>query len=293
MKQHTPKTFNGAKLLGVFENGSSEWHEVRADGIGGSEVGTIMGLNRWESAFYLHQLKTGNLLPKQLDSFAADLGNILEPVIMGPLLQRQHPEWEVFITGTYQHKSIPYLHANPDGLAKVNGEWVIVEAKTSRNYWDEVPPQYVAQVQHYMNVMGVKRAVIVGLVAMDWVEYWIEADEFEQRVIEQSAAKFWHGVQNDTAPDWDGSASTYEAMRELHPDIDGTEVEIDGLHNLVKAQEDFDKADSEFRKAKSQVLAAMGNAQHAYIEHEGEKFRVASRQARGAGKPFLVIKKAK
>lgn len=293
MKRHTPKTFNGAKLLGVFENGSSEWHEVRADGIGGSEVGTIMGLNRWESAFYLHQLKTGNLPQKELDSFAADLGNILEPVIMGPLLERQHPEWEVFSTGTYQHKTIPYLHANPDGLAKVDGEWVIVEAKTSRNYWDQVPPQYIAQVQHYMNVMGVKRAVIVGLVAMDWVEYWIEADEFEQSVIEQSAAKFWHGVLNDKAPDWDGSASTYEAMRELHPDIDGTEVEIDGLHNLVQAQEDFEKADAEFRKAKSQVLAAMGSAQHAYIEHEGEKYRIASRQARGAGKPFLVIKKAK
>ncbi len=293
MKQHTPKTFNGAKLLGVFENGSSEWHEVRADGIGGSEVGTIMGLNRWESAYYLHQLKTGNLPQKQLDSFPADLGNILEPVIMGPLLKRQHPDWEVFTTGTYQHPTIPYLHANPDGLAKVDGEWVIVEAKTSRNYWDEVPPQYVAQVQHYMNVMGVKRAVIVGLVAMDWVEHWIEADEFEQSIIHQTAKKFWDGVTNFKAPEWDGSESTYEAVRELHPDIDGTEVEIDGIHNLALAQADYEKAEAHLRKQKSQVLSLMGKAQHAYIEHEGEKIRVASRQARGMGKPFLVIKKAK
>ena len=293
MKAHTPKHFNGAKLLGVFENGTAEWHEARADGIGGSEVGTIMGLNRWESAFYLHQLKAGHLPQKELDSFPADLGNILEPVIMGPLLKRQHPDWEVFTTGTYQHATIPYLHANPDGLAKVDGEWVIIEAKTSRNYWDAVPPSYVAQVQHYMNVMGVKRAVIVGLVAMDWVEHWIEADAFEQDVITQTAARFWDGVKNDTPPEWDGSTSTYEAVRELNPDIDGTEIEIDGLHYLPAAQEVFDKAETELRKMKAQVLALMGKAQHAFIEHDGQKIRVASRQARGMGKPFLVVKKGK
>jgi len=293
MELHAPQQFNKAKLLGVFENGTPEWHEVRADGIGGSEVGTIMGLNRWESAYYLHHLKTGDLPPKELDSFPADLGNILEPVIMGPLLKLKHPDWEVFTTGTYQHETIPYLHANPDGLAKVDGEWIIVEAKTSRNYWSEVPAQYIAQVQHYMNVMGLKRAVIVGLVAMDWVEYWIEADSFEQQVIEQTAAKFWNGVNENKAPDWDGSESTYETVRELHPDIDGTEVEIDGLHNLPLAQAEFDRAEAELRKQKSEVLNLMGSAQHAYIEHAGEKIRVASRQARGMGKPFLVIKKGK
>lgn len=293
MELHAPQQFNKAKLLGVFENGTPEWHEVRADGIGGSEVGTIMGLNRWESAYYLHHLKTGDLPPKELDSFPADLGNILEPVIMGPLLKLKHPDWEVFTTGTYQHETLPYLHANPDGLAKVEGEWIIVEAKTSRNYWSEVPAQYIAQVQHYMNVMGLKRAVIIGLVAMDWVEYWIDADSFEQRVIEQTAQTFWRGVTEATAPDWDGSSSTYETVRQLHPDIDGTEVEIDGLHNLPLAQAEFDRAEAELRKQKSEVLNLMGSAQHAYIEHEGEKIRIASRQARGMGKPFLVIKKGK
>ena len=55
MALHAPEDFNGAKLLGVFESGTSEWHEARADGIGGSEVGTILGLNPWESPYYLMQ----------------------------------------------------------------------------------------------------------------------------------------------------------------------------------------------------------------------------------------------
>jgi len=37
----------------------------------------------------------------------------------------------------------------------------------------------------------------------------------------------------------------------------------------------------------------MGNAQHAYVELDGEKIRVASRQARNGGTPFLVIRKTK
>lgn len=285
--------FNGAKYLGTFTNGSSEWHEVRADGIGGSEIGTILGLNPWESPYYLWASKTGQIPPKQLDSFAVKLGNYLEPVILEKILPEMHPDWELYSVGTYQHPKLPFLHANPDALAKVNGEWVVVEVKTSRNYWEEIPPHYIQQTMHYMNVLGIKKAVICGLVAMDWKEIWIDFDEFEGKVIEQKASEFWKMVVDGTEPDFDGSDSTYQAVREMHPDIDGTEVEIDGLHHLSLAQEAFDKAEAELRKQKSEVLALMGSAQHAYIEHEGKKYRVASRQARGNGVPFLVVKKAK
>lgn len=293
MALHAPKTFNKAKLLGTFENGSPEWHEARADGIGGSEVGTILGLNPWESPFYLWASKTDNIPPKVLDSFAVKLGNYLEPVILDTILPDQHPDWEIFRTGTYQHPTIPYLHANPDALAKVDGEWVVVEVKTSRNYWSEVPPAYRAQVMHYMNIMGIKRGVVIGLVGMDWVEHWIEFDDFEAQVIEQKCAEFWQLVVNNEQPNYDGSESTFEAVREMHPDIDGTEVEIDGAHYLTLAQSKFDEAEAELRLAKSEVIAKMGTAQHCYIEHEGEKIRVASRQSRKGSRPFLVVYKAK
>lgn len=293
MKLHAPKTFNKAKLVGVFENGSPEWHEARKNSIGGSEIGTILGLNPWESAFYLWASKCGHIAPKVLDSFAVKLGNILEPVILEQILPDQHPDWEVFTTGTYQHPTISYLHANPDALAKVDGEWVVVEVKTSRNYWHEVPPQYLAQVQQYMMVMGLKKAVIVGLVGMDWVEHWVEADDFEQSVICQAASRFMESVEQNTAPDWDGSESTYTAVREMHPDIDGTEVEIDGIHHLALAQAAYDEAEAELKKAKSQILDMMGSAQHAYTEVNGERIRVASRQSRNGSRPFLVVHKAK
>ena len=185
------------------------------------------------------------------------------------------------------------MHANPDGLAKLaNGEFVIVEVKTSRNYWDEVPPAYIAQVQHYMNVMDLNRAVIVALVGMDYQEHWIERDDFLIGNQEYYALRFWGGLERKLVPNWDGSKSTYETVRALHPDIDEElEVEIDGGHYVVLAQLAYDKAERELNEAKSQMLDAMGKAKHAYVEHEGERFRVASRQARGTMKPFLVVNK--
>lgn len=292
MKKFQPT--NGAKLLGNFPNGSPEWHELRSHGIGGSEIGTILGLNPWESCFYLWAVKTGQISPKQLDSFAVKLGQILEPVVYKDIIPMLHPDWELQQVGTYQHPTLHFLHANPDAIALVDGEWVVVEIKTSRNHFNGLPPHYEAQVRHYMNILGIKRGVVIGLAAMDPVEFWIEHDEFEASVIEQHAIQFWDSVRNGAAPDWDGSESTYEAVREMHPEINsGEEIFIDGLHNLALAQLAFEEAEANLRRQKSEVLALMGNAQHAYTEHEGKRYKVASRQARGQGKPFLVIHKGK
>ena len=292
MKLHAPKVFNKANLVGVFESGTSEWHEARQDGLGGSEVGVAMGLSQWESPMALWAKKTGKIPTEPLNNWAVRFGQAFEGPILG-LLQEEHPDWEIFSTGTYSHSERPWMHANPDALAKVDGEWVIVEVKTSRNYWDEIPPTYIAQVRHYMYVMGIKRAVIVGVVNMAWVEHWIEWDEFEEQVLLQTAQQFWSCIVNDEAPAWDGSTSTYETVRAMHPDITDEEVEIDGGHTLPLLQMKYEEVERELLKAKSEMLGLMGNAKHAFVEHEGTRYRVASRQARGMGRPYLVIHKGK
>jgi putative phage-type endonuclease len=290
MKVYAPQKFNQAKLVGLFESGTSEWHEARADSIGGSEVGTIMGLNPWESAYSLMAKKLGLVDNPPLDNWSVRFGQKFEQPILD-LLQEEHPDWELYTTGTYSHAEHSFMHANPDALAKVNGEWVIVEVKTSKNYWYEIPPQYLSQVRHYMAVMNVNRAVIVGVVNMSWVEHWVDRDEFEEQILIERASEFYQMMKNGEMPSWDGSESTFETVRKMHPLITDDEVEIEGAIDLVSLQEKVDAAQAELNKAKSQVLDSMGTAKHAFIEIDGEKFRVASRQARGLGMPYLVINK--
>ena len=294
MKIHAPETFNRAKLLGNFESGSQDWHDARSGGIGGSEIGTILGLNPWESAYSLWAKKSGLIPVLQTSNFAMRLGQVLEAPILD-LWQEQNPEWEVFATGTYQDAELPFLHANPDALAHnpETGEWIILEVKTSRNYWDQLPPQYEAQVQHYLDVMGLERGYVIGLVGMDWFEEQILRDEWQIREQRKTAYEFWNCVQTGIRPTWDGSEATYNAVRAENPTIEDVAVEIDGVWQIAQAQEEYDKAKENLTKIKSQILAAMGNAKTAYVEHNGGRITVVQRQARGEGLPYLVVKKGR
>jgi hypothetical protein len=84
--------------------------------------------------------------------------------------------------------------------------------------------------------------------------------------------------------------ATYETVRTLHPDID-PEADCDlgdiGMHYVI-ACNDFAKAESSLNEMKSRVLDAMGNAKRGLVSGEV----IVTRQARGAGKPYLVNKRA-
>jgi predicted phage-related endonuclease len=200
-----------------------------------------MGLNQWESPFALWAKKTGKIDNPPLTNWAVRFGQAFEEPIL-KLWAEEHPEYEVFTTGTYQHCDYEWLHANPDALAKhrETGEWLVVEVKTARTSMESLPPSYEAQVRHYMMIMKIQRAVVVAVAGMTWQEFWVDRDEFIEDVQLEQAKRFIAHVVNDTKPDFDGAESTYEVVRKLHPDIEDAEVEIDGLHYLLEAQESFE-----------------------------------------------------
>jgi putative phage-type endonuclease len=296
--QQVLKTFdtdfhNGAKLVGDAVSGSAEWHEMRSRGIGGSDIGTIMGLNPWESAFSLWAKRTGQIPNPPVDNWSIRFGKAFEEPILR-LWWEQNPEWDVYLAGTYQHPKVPYLLANPDALAHnpETGEWIVVEVKTARSHWSDVPPSYRAQVIHYMDVFGLDRAVIVAVAGWAWEEREIVRDDFEVEAQRASAARFWDHLQEVVKPEWDGSKATYEAERNLHPSIAEEEVAVGQLGvDLIAAQSRFDDAESKLLEVKSRVLDKMGSARHATTIVNGQPVRVASRQARGNGVPWLVVKK--
>lgn len=292
-EHYAPSNINEAELVGTFESGTEEWHEARAAGIGGSEIGTIMGLNPWESAFSLWAKRTGQIPNPPVDNWAVRFGNAFELPIL-QLWAEQHPEYTVFTTGTYRWQAEPFMVANPDALARHNdtGEWVVVEIKTARNPWDKVPPQYVAQVQHYMQVLHLPRAVVAAVAGWNYEEHWFEADTFQQGAQLDAARRFWEHLEAVAQPAWDGSKATYEAERRMHPEIDGGDVDLEALGlELLAVQAEFDEAEADLLRIKSEILGTMGTAKYGYVVVDGKKQTVAMRQARGQGTPWLVVKK--
>ena len=166
-----------------------------------------------------------------------------------------------------------------------------MEIKTSRGSWGETPPHYAAQVLHYMTVLNLERSVIVAVAGWNYEERWVEFDEFEADSQLAAASRFWEHLQNVQKPDWDGSKATYEAVRYMNPHIENDEVDLGQLGEvLVDASKTFAEAEKSLNEIKSTVLDAMGKAKYGYVMKHGKKWVVAQRQARGQGKPWLVVK---
>tara|TARA_R110000868_G_scaffold282909_3_gene543214 strand:- start:1120 stop:2019 length:900 start_codon:yes stop_codon:yes gene_type:complete len=292
-KTYSEESFNGALMLGFVESGSAEWHAMREQGIGGSEIGTICGLNPWESAFALWAKRTGQIPNPPIDNWSVRFGRAFEQPVL-ELWAEEHPEFDVYLVGTFRHPSIDYMHANPDALAchRDTGEWIVVEVKTARGTWADAPPAYVAQVQHYMDVLGLERSVIVAVAGWNYEERWIDRDQFRVDAQREAAKRFWDHLSKMEKPEWDGSKATYEATRYMNPHIEDDDVDLGGLGlSLVKANEMYAEAETLLTKAKSAVLDVMGKAKYGYVMKDKKKWIVAQRQARGSGSPWLVVKK--
>lgn len=292
MQLHAPERFNEAELVGVFDSGSEDWLQARYEGIGGSDIGAICGLNPYESAYSLWAKKL-KLIPEAdlSGNMRVKFGNKFEEPIL-EIWAEDNPDWVLYKTGTYRHTQSPHLLANPDALAynPNTDEWMVIEVKTAAMPWDVIPAHYYAQVQHYLYVMGIKKAKLIGVVSWNWWESDIEANEFEQSVQVDMATKFWQSLQSQTKPDWDGSEATFKVVKQLNPLIEDSEIELDFGRDLLQAQQRADEAYKELNRYKSMALDIMGKARYAYSTIEGKEVRVASRQMRG-GAPTLIVRR--
>ena len=281
-----------AVLLGDFANGSQEWHDLRNEpgAVGGSDIAAITGLSTWESAITKWAKKTGQIPDEVTPNMSMKLGTILEAPILN-LFANEHPELEIYETGTWANKENPWARSNPDGLYKdADGNWGIIEVKFSRDYWSGVPQAYRAQVLWYMRIFGIKQAKLVALAGSSYMEFDIEWDEFEAQTLWNAAVRFRQACLDMKMPYWDGSNSTLETIRALSPGIVDTEVDLDdlGMH-YINAVDELEKATTKVTELKARVIQAMDGAKRGLIFGE----HLLSLRSRAGGAPYLHHEKGK
>jgi putative phage-type endonuclease len=292
LTENNPTQVRTAELIGNFTPSDPEWHELRLKGITGTDAGTILGVNPFASAYSLWCKKTGRIDDEVVQNQRMRLGQLLETPLL-TMFTENNPELNVFTGGTYRHKDHPWLIANPDALATdADGKLYVIEVKTARQYWEEIPPHYVAQCLHYADVFSADGIKLVALTGGDYREYDIPV-EIEMLEAQRAAVEdFWLSVGNDTEPNWDGSESTYEAVRSMvSKDFTEDSVELGdlGMH-LSNANANFKAAENDLNTLKSATLAQMGDAKYGVVEVEGTTTIVAVKKSRAGGKPWLEIK---
>lgn len=286
---------------GQHEPNTPEWDALRANGIGGSEIAAVVGLSPWQSRFSLWHLKRGTL-PKQEENAGMRWGTILEPVICDHFAS-QHPELWCWEAGTFQHHERTWQLANVDRMLMPTQDVTadtqplgILEVKTASSFdaheWgrgpEDIPPYYRCQVLWYLDVLELPVAHLAVLIGgSDYREYVIPYSASEAEWLREQGAAFWQTVLDGDAPDIDGSDATYQAVRKLHPDIDGETVDIDpALHDWFQtSKKAAEQAQGEHVAAKATLLDAMGQARYA----EADGVRVYRRQPNRSGVSLVSV----
>jgi len=215
-------------VTNILHMDRTEWLRARQQGLGGSDCGTIMGVNKWKSPFQLYLEKTGEYA-EEIDNEFIYWGNRLEDMVAEEFAKRTgkkvrrnnhlliHPEYD-------------FMLANLDRV--VVGEKALLECKTTSAYnreqWEgeSVPATYLCQIQHYMAVTGYEKAYIAVLIGGNqfvWKEIPRD-DELIDMIIEREK-DFWENhVLANVPPPIDGSEAAGDLLKKLYPDDNGETI---------------------------------------------------------------------
>lgn len=247
-----------AEVLSTKDMTHEEWLKARQSGIGGSDAGTILGVNKWKSKTQLFFEKVNPELKQQVDNEFIYWGNVLEDVVAKEFETRtgkkvrknnkmlRHPEHE-------------FMLANLDRV--IVGEKALLECKTTSQYnidqWkdDEIPASYLCQIQHYMAVTGYEKAYIAVLCGGNqfiWKE--VPRDDELIEIIINAEKEFWYNnVLAGVIPEIDGSDATKDFLNHMYKDIDETEVQLsDDIETLLTALEQVKQEEKELKELKTQ-----------------------------------------
>ncbi|HDR4898629.1 TPA: YqaJ viral recombinase family protein [Bacillus cereus] len=224
-------------LVNTLNMDHTQWLQARTQGIGGSDVSAIAGLNKWKSAVQVFLEKTQAIEKEDIQSEAAYFGNVLEEVVAKEFAKRTDLKVQRR-NAILQHPEYPWMLANVDRL--VVGEKVGLECKTASEYlkkdWEdeEVPAAYLLQCQHYMAVTGYEAwwiAVLIG--GNKFVHKKIERDEELVQYLIDIEKDFWlNNVEKNEPPMFDGSDASTELLKHLYP-----ESIVDSFVSLGKQEE--------------------------------------------------------
>lgn len=244
-------------------NMSNDWHEERRTGIGGSDCASVMGVSKWGTPLGVYLAKRGEAPPTE-ENEPMRWGTLLEPVI-----RQRYSD----VTGKVvripsqllRHEKYPWMIANLDGFVD---DPRVIEIKTSRmgNEWgepgtDEIPMEYMFQVQHYLIVTGFPVADVPVLIGgSDFRIYEVPADrELQEMIIDREAA-FWQMVINANPPE---PVSYSDTLRRYPKSTTGTvtasERVLSAVERLRVIKEQSKALEAEEESCKGEIQKALGD----------------------------------
>ena len=285
------------KLHKIKDMSREEWLKCRQDGIGGSDVAAIMGLNKYRTPLDVYISKVEEI--PETDNLADNefiyWGNVLEDVVAKEF-QRRNPEYKVFKSSyMWQHPEHKFMVANVDRLLyHPEHGWGVLEIKTASEYrnshfdGDEIPEEYLLQIQHYLGAIPeLKYSYMAALIGGNkYKDFRMERDEELIETLTILEKDFWENhVLAQNPPEIDGSEAATELLKTLYgPENAEPGTEIIQLENSSeKWLVEYNQAAEEEKAAKirkenaiNHLKQEMGNYQKAILGDKKIKWSIVN-----------------
>ncbi len=237
----------------------------RRSGLGGSDSAAACGVSRWRSPLDVYLEKRGEAPAFEGNEYTK-WGELLEPVIR----QKYSDETGRIVRlpeHTLRHHAIPFILCHPDG---VTDDGRLFEAKNTRHDhgWgepgsDEIPQEYLVQVQHNMLVTGLTVADVAVLVAgSDFRIYEVHADVELQELLVDRESELWRRIERAEPPApvnaRDVLALYGRASQDLRAQV--TPEILGAIAALTAAKKEAASLEHEIEQIETAIKAHMGHA---------------------------------
>lgn len=227
---------------------TAEQMEMRRTGMGGSEIGAVVGLNPYATPLDVYLAKVDGY--EQPVSSAMERGIFLEAGVCAWYAHRTGAELRE--VGTIRHASRSIMLCTPDRLATKDGVTrdlsIKVPGPNVREQWgevwtDEIPLAYLVQLQWEDNILlslGHDVSPEMHLAAPingDLAVYTIRRDVELQGVLVEAGERFWRDhVEKKVPPPLDGSDSATAWLARRFPRSRGAMVTATAQDEVLAAE---------------------------------------------------------
>lgn len=250
----------------------SKWLALRRDGIGASDAAAVLGVSPWSSAMDVYAEKLG-LYGPPVDLPEDDMmrwGQILEPLVLGEFRQATG-RWIKREGRLLRSRARAWQQTTLDARQRRHGDRSpgLLEIKTTKFGWDEIPDDIYAQLQHQFAVSGFGWGSLAIFNRVSCAMTWQDLDRDDRYIDELNRVErdFWLRLNSGEPPDPDASEHTARALRAIFPKhIEGKVMDLDGsfidlTDELEQAKREVAAATEQRRSLENQLKAAIGDAE--------------------------------
>lgn len=254
-----------------------EWLKEREKGIGSSEVGTILGVNPWETPYQLWRRKLG-IDPPIEQNFAMTAGHYLEDAVSMfwqdetglDVIKSSAGDW-LFVDTEHEHR-----RASPDrtywlpNSTRNGSDWKqkgILECKTTRMSidGDNLPKMWFCQLQYQLGVGDLNEGSIAWLIRGSDFDYrtFNFDPEFYGWMIEE-VDKFW--IDNIKGKKEPAAVNADDVAIKYNRHVDGKVIQANThllqiYDDLVKVRAEIKELDTKKKEYEDTLKMSFGDAE--------------------------------